>query len=139
MHVHRLWPVLLALVLGCDAGERQPSALESERIAQADRAREAERQDALDAERAAARLELLAFDLDRFDQDISRAVTMVADAMTPSQSDAAKTRLRELQVEQANLKRRIAEARADHEKARRHRSLKLTIECRDNPLSKGCL
>lgn len=124
MRVDRLWPVLLTLLLGCDAGERPAAALESERIAQAERAREAERQDALDAERAAARLELLAFDLDRFDQDLTRAATMVTDAMTPTQRDAAMTRLRQLQVEQANLQRRIAEARADHEKARRHRSLK---------------
>ena len=61
-----------------------------------------------------------------------------ADAQNDADRASAKARLIKLQQEQAEMKQRAAEARAAAERAERKKGVKISKECLDNPLAKGC-
>jgi len=77
-------------------------------------------------------------DLDELDRKIGAAVTAVADAQSDADRARAKAQLAALQKEQSELKQRAADARAAAARADRLKGTKISKECMDNPLAKGC-
>ena len=132
----RMWwlPTLLALVLGCDAGEKPRSTRDS---AQTQPQRDA-RVASLEAELARARFELASSDFDRLDSDISMAVTAVADATTDAQRATASKYLKSLQRRQYEIKQRMAALRNELERFERMNIMPLRRECIENPLATTC-
>ena len=112
---------------------------ESDASAEAKRKAEAAAAQAVkDAEEAKQQLDRVMKDLDELDTKVGQAVTAVADAQNDADRANAKARLIALQKEQYEMKQRAAEARAKAEKAERLKGVKVSKECMDNPLAKGC-
>jgi hypothetical protein len=91
-----------------------------------------------EADDAKARVEKLMGDLDALDVRVSAAVSEVVDAQSDAQRSTATSRLKMLQKEKAELEMMIARARSDAERAERAKGTKISKECIDNPLAKGC-
>jgi chromosome segregation ATPase len=130
------WVVALALVGACGVDER---------LHQAERDREAAEQ----AEREKVRTLREARDaIDRIDKlehdmaDLDRKLTAAIDQVTAAQNDAdraaAMAKLKMLQKEQHDLQMRMAEAKAQAERAQRTQGMPVSQACKDNPLAKGC-
>ena len=77
-------------------------------------------------------------ELDDLDTKVTAAVTAVADAQNDADRAGAKAKLIALQREQAEMKQRAAAAKAAAERAERQKGVKISKECMDNPLAKGC-
>ncbi|HTL36532.1 MAG TPA: hypothetical protein VL326_25540 [Kofleriaceae bacterium] len=91
-----------------------------------------------DANDAKDKLDRIMKDLDDLDTKVGAAVSAVADAQNDADRASAKQRLIALQKEQYDMKQRAAAARAAAEKAERLKGVKISKECMDNPLAKGC-
>jgi hypothetical protein len=91
-----------------------------------------------DANDAKEKLEKITKDLDDLNDKVSTAVNAVADAQNDADRASAKAKLVALQKEQFEMKQRAADAKAAAEKAERRKGVKVSKECLDNPLAKGC-
>jgi colicin import membrane protein len=147
-----MWVAAVAvLAMSCKDEEAKPQASqptpqaidtamsEADEAERAKRAAEAAaRQAVADAAKARAELDALMRELDAFDAKVSKAVDAVADSQNDAERTAASAALKKLQLEQVELKQRIAAARAGAEKAERLKGAKISIQCIENPLAKGC-
>jgi len=111
----------------------QEKADEENRIAQIEKDKAEQRMKELNAQ-----VEKFQRDLDEMDSKVTKAVADVAAAKDASDIKLAQNRLMELQREQAEMKQRVAAAKAAAEKAERNKGLHVSKECMDNPLAKGC-
>jgi phage-related minor tail protein len=91
--------------------------------------------EAQEAQDAVARLEQDATDLQK---KVTDATDAIVGAQNQADRDAAKARLDQLQKEKAELDARVAEAKAAAARAERLKGVKISKECLDNPLAKGC-
>ena len=91
-----------------------------------------------DAQEAKEQLDTVMRQLDDLDTKVGQAVNAVADAQNDADRASAKARLIALQKEQYEMKQRAAAARARAEKAERLKGVKISKECMENPLAKGC-
>jgi hypothetical protein len=89
-----------------------------------------------EAERTVARLEIEA---SQMIEKINGAIGAVDTAQNEADRLAAKQRLAQLQKDQADQQRRIAEAKAAAARAKRLQGAKVSPECQANPLAKGCM
>ena len=98
-----------------------------------------DRDDAVTAAKEAAdKVELLERVAADMIQQINSAIAAVQSAQSDADRASATARLKKLQQDQAEMQRQIAEAKAKAEKAARQRGVKVSKECQDNPLAKGC-
>jgi len=112
---------------------------ESDEAGEAKRKAEASAAQAVkDAAEAKDQLDKVMKQLDELDANVNKAVNAVADAQNDADRASAKQRLIALQREQYEMKQRANEARAKAEKAERNKGIKISKECMDNPLAKGC-
>jgi hypothetical protein len=129
--------VLVVLGSGCDARQR---ALEEQKKAEVMHI-EAEKA-ALEAHKRAAEarkaVEDLQKELDEVDAKVTKAVDDVASAENEAQRNAAVARLQNLRAERQAIATRTADAKAAAERAERVKGVKISKECIDNPLAKGC-
>jgi hypothetical protein len=70
---------------------------------------------------------------------VEAAVVAVTEAKSEADREAAKARLQELQKQKTDLDTQLAAAKAEGEKAQRLKGVKISKECQDNPLAKGCM
>ena len=112
----------------------QSEADEKARIA----AEEASKQAIKEAHDASEKLAAVQRSLDDLDTKVAKAVSDVANAKDRSDILAAQNRLAELQKEQYEMRKRVAEAKAAADKAERAKGLHISEECKANPLAKGC-
>lgn len=77
-------------------------------------------------------------DLDDLSNRLTKAVDDVVNAQNDADRAAAKAKLEALQKEKADIETRIAAAKAAAAKAERAKGVKVSKECLDNPLAKGC-
>ena len=90
------------------------------------------------AREAEERLDQIARDLDALDKRTSAAIDQVVAAQNDADRAAAKARLEELQRDKQDMEQRIRAAKAAAAKAERAKGVKVSPECMDNPLAKGC-
>ena len=120
------------------APEPQPDPALREANLRAERA-EREAQDAIKAaHEVEERLDQISRDLAALDQRVSAAVDQVVAAQNNAERATASERLKELQRQKAEMEQRIGEAKAAAEKAQRKKGVKISQDCMDNPLAKGC-
>ena len=115
------------------------------KMGETDKAEEAKKQAEIaaqqaikDSEEAKEKLNKVMKDLDEIESKVSQAVTAVADAQNDADRKSAADRLKKLQQEQFEMKQRAAEARAAADRAERRKGVKISKECMENPLAKGC-
>jgi hypothetical protein len=87
---------------------------------------------------AKTQLDAVMRDLEMLDTKVTDAVTAVTEAQTDADRTAAGARLMQLKQEHQELLQRAAAARAAAERAERTKAVKISKECLDNPLAKGC-
>jgi hypothetical protein len=92
-----------------------------------------------DADEAKEKVEKLSADLADLDKKLSGAVDNVIAAQNDADRAGAKAKLVALQKEKADMEARIAAAKAAAAKAERAKGVKVSKECQDNPLAKGCM
>ena len=73
------------------------------------------------------------------DKKLASAVDNVVAAQNDADRAAAKSKLEQLRKEKAEMEARIAAARAAAARAERLKGAKISKECQDNPLAKGCM
>ena len=95
-------------------------------------------QAAKDAKEAEERVRKIEIDLDAFNAKLNAAVDAVVAAQNDAERQAAKARLDALRTEKLELEQRVAAAKAAATKAERAKGVKVSPECMDNPLAKGC-
>lgn len=124
------------------AAAEAPPPTESQRVRDAELARDKAEASAREAEKqaheAAERVDKLSRDLEDLDKRLTGAVDSVIAAQTDADRSAARARLEQLRKEKAEMEARIAAAKAAAEKAQRQKGVKISKECQDNPLAKGC-
>lgn len=91
-----------------------------------------------DAAEAMERVEALSRDLDAFAVKLDAAINDVTSAQNDADRKAATEKLRALQNERAEMKARIAAAKAAAARAERRKGSVVSKECMNNPLAKGC-
>lgn len=91
--------------------------------------------DAKEAQAAVEQLEQQATDLQK---RITEATDAVVGAANATDIKAGQEKLSALQRERVELDARIAEAKAKAARAERLKGVKISKECLDNPLAKGC-
>jgi hypothetical protein len=96
------------------------------------------RQAALAANEAMERVRTIELDLDAFNAKVNAAVDAVVNAQNDADRAAAKARLDGLRTEKLDLEQRVAAAKAAAAKAERAQGVRVSPECMDNPLAKGC-
>jgi hypothetical protein len=103
---------------------------------------EAAERDKQIAEKAAAdaveKVERLQRDLEDMDKRVGAAVDSVVAAKDEADRNSATQKLAKLRQEKAEMERRIAEAKAAAALAKRKQGSKVSAECQNNPLAKGC-
>jgi hypothetical protein len=87
---------------------------------------------------AREKLESVQKSLDELDGKVAKAVSDVANAKDRADILAAQNRLAELQKEQYEMRKRVAEAKDAAARAERAKGLHISEECKANPLAKGC-
>lgn len=146
--------LVVVVLFACSNEEKPPASApskpaEAERaepdreLAKAKAAQEAAEAIAHEAVRSAKEtrevVERLEHDMDEMAKQLNEAIAAVATAHDKAAIDDAKARLAELQKERAEMQARIAEAKAAAAKAARTQGSKISKECQDNPLAKGCM
>jgi colicin import membrane protein len=126
--------VVIAIVLIVKFQSSSDQAAENERIAraEADKAIKA-------AQEAQALVDRLQRDLSDMDKKVSAAVDGVVTAQNDADRASAKAKLQELNRQKYEMEKRIAEAKAAAARAERLKGAKVSKECQDNPLAKGCM
>lgn len=122
--------------------EDKPWATDSERVREAELARDKAEREADEAVRLATdaqeRVEKLMRDLEDLDKRVTTAVDSVVAAQNDVDRANAKAKLEQLRKDKAEMDARLAAAKAAAAKARRSRASTISKECQDNPLAKGC-
>lgn len=120
----------------------RPWQSESERVVEAEAARDKAEREADEAVKLAAevqeRVEKLTYDLEQLDKRVTTAVDSVVAAQNDADRANAKAKLEELRREKAEMEAKIAAAKAAAAKAQRAKGRTISKECQDNPLAKGC-
>ena len=112
---------------------------ESDAASEAKRKAEAAAAQAIkDASDAKEKLAAVERDLAEIETKVGQAVNAVVEAQSDADRANAKARLQKLQQEQYEMKQRAAAARAAADKAERLKGVKISKECMENPLAKGC-
>jgi len=101
-------------------------------------AEETSKQAIKDARDAREKLDAVQRSLEDLDTKVAKAVSDVANAKDRADILAAQQRLAELQKEQYEMRKRVAEAKDAAARAERARGLHISDECKANPLAKGC-
>ncbi len=91
-----------------------------------------------DAKAAGDKVEKLAKALEDQQAKLDAAVNMVVNATTQADRATAKAALAELQKEHAAALAEVAAAKRGAEQAERAKGVKISPECVQNPLAKGC-
>lgn len=118
--------------------EAQKRATE-DAIQKQEAAAEAERKRALDEAAAAqATIDDTAKQLEAFNLRVAKATDALAGAKSEAERTAAMKELQELQRERAEMEAKVAASKAEALKAARAKGVKISKECQDNPLAKGC-
>jgi hypothetical protein len=78
-------------------------------------------------------------DLAELETRTQASIDEVMAAQNDADRAAAKTKLEALRRDQADMERRLAEARAAAGRAARKKGAPVSQECMDNPLAKGCM
>ena len=76
--------------------------------------------------------------VDELDTKVAGAVSAVTDAQNDADRASAKAKLVALQREQYEMKQRAKDAKAAADLAERKKGVKISKECMENPLAKGC-
>lgn len=92
-----------------------------------------------DAEEAQAAVEKLAADLADLDKKLNTAVDNVVSAQNDADRANATAKLKQLQKDKYEMEQRIAEAKALAAKKERQKGVKISAECKANPLAKACM
>jgi predicted nucleic acid-binding Zn-ribbon protein len=137
---------VLLVIAGCDTAvvgaeiEKQ-KAIEKRKQAEVEmkRAHEAAEEAARSAAEAEQNVQRIQKDLDDLDARVATAVDSVVAAQTEGDRAAAKAKLEALRLEKVDLERRIAEAKAAAARQKRLQGSRISKECQDNPLAKGCM
>ena len=90
------------------------------------------------AQEAQEKVERLAADLADLDKKLGAAVDNVVAAQSEADRANAKAKLEQLRKEKAEMEGRIAQAKAAAARAERLKGAKISKECQENPLAKGC-
>jgi hypothetical protein len=136
--------VCVVALLACGKDSKTDEPVESSRRASDEaevakqKAEQAAAQAVQEAKAAQDAVERLQRDADDLAKRVDGAVQDLAGAQNQADRDAAKVKLDALRTEKADLEQRIAEARAKAERAERLKGVKISKECLDNPLAKGC-
>jgi DNA repair exonuclease SbcCD ATPase subunit len=125
--------VIIAIIVGVKAYSQ--SQEDAEKRQAAERASEEYGKQVKEAQ---ARIEKAQHDLDDNAAKVDKAIADVGAAQDAVALKAAQSRLQELQREQAEMRQRVAEAKAAAEKAQRAKGVHISQECLNNPLAKGC-
>jgi len=104
-----------------------------------ERAEKAAQESMHDAREARERVEKIETDLMDLGKRLDQAVDAVTAAQSQADRDAAVAKLNQLRKEKAELEQRIADAKTAAAKAERTKGVKVSKECQDNPLAKGCM
>ena len=88
---------------------------------------------------ARARLDQIEHELEELEKAVDAAVQQTVDAKNAAELATAKQNLQQLQASEAALKARAAQAQADAAAATRAQGVRISKECMDNPLAKGCM
>jgi len=112
----------------------------SEEAAEKQRQAEVEKEKAVKAaQEAQALVDRLQRDLADMDKKVSAAVDGVVAAQNDADRASAKAKLQELNRQKYEMEKRIAEAKAAAARAERLKGAKVSAECANNPLAKGCM
>jgi hypothetical protein len=135
--------VCAVLAIGCGKKQDEQRKPEPERSAmQAQEAKQQAEHAAGEAAEAAAASKKLLEDLENRDIELAERIGAAADALANAQNqadrDSAKAKLDALQQAQASLHAEVAAARTAAARAERLKGVKISRECLDNPLAKGC-
>jgi hypothetical protein len=132
---------LAACLIAADSDEKAVKCID----AAADEAEEAKTKAeeiaaraAKDAKEGKEVVERLQKDVEVIAKRVDEAVDGLTGAQSQADRDAAKARLDQLRREQAELDARLAEAKSKAARAERLKGVKISKECLDNPLAKGC-
>jgi hypothetical protein len=91
-----------------------------------------------DAKEAQEAVDRLQKDAEAMSKKVDTAVDALASAQSQADRDSAKAKLDQLRREKYEMDQRIAEAKAKAARAERLKGVKISKECLDNPLAKGC-
>jgi chromosome segregation ATPase len=121
---------------GASPGTRQEAVklqdqAQAEALKQAALAREQADRAMVQAQAARARLDSLERELEALDVQVQKAVDAVAAAKNQAELKAASEQLQSLRTNEEALKKRV-------EVTRRTQGVKISDECIQNPLAKGC-
>ena len=83
-------------------------------------------------------VERLQRSLEDMDKRVNEAVDSVVAAQTDADRANAKAKLEALRKEKAEMEAKVAAAKAAAARAQRAKGTKISKECQDNPLAKGC-
>lgn len=126
--------VIVAIVLIINAKSSEEKANEEKTQAQIDKDKAIKA-----AEEAQKKVDELTRDLADQDRKVQVAVDDVVKAQSDADRATAKANLDRLRQEKADYERRLAEARAAAERAKRLKGATINEECKNNPLAKGCM
>lgn len=130
--------VLVILIVACGTKAEPPTAERGEPDA-AEKARLEAREAEQAAKEAIAKVDRLQKDADELDVKVSAAIDAVVASQTEADRANAQEKLTQLRKEKASLEHRLAEAQAKAARAKRMQGARVSRECLDNPLAKGCM
>ena len=90
------------------------------------------------ADEAQERVAKLEADMGEMNKRVDSAVDALSTAQTQADRDSANSKLAALRREKAEMEQRIADAKAARAKAERKAGVKISKECLENPLARGC-
>jgi colicin import membrane protein len=126
--------VVVAIVLIINAKGSEETAK-----SEATEAKQREAEAVKAAEKAQELVDKLKRDLDEMDKKVSGAVDAVVAAQNDADRATAKANLDRMRQQKADYERRLAEAKAQAERAKRLKGATVSEECKNNPLAKGCM
>jgi TolA-binding protein len=130
---------VVVIALGC--GNKQEAPPKAEQEAAAEVANKGEQRIQIarkEADDARIAVETLQADAEALIQRVNAAIDAVANAQNDNDRASARAALLRLQREKAEIEARIAEAKAAAARAERLKGVKISKECLDNPLARGC-
>ena len=130
--------LVVMLAIGCGSKEAPPTPEKEPPAEMAKRVAEGIETARKEADEVHAAVEKLQVEIEALILRVDAAVDAVANAQNDNDRASATAALQRLQREKAELEARIAEAKARAMRAERRKGVKLSKECLDNPLAKGC-
>lgn len=131
--------LVMMTLLACGKAAEDAKRREAEKAEAAHREAEKEAARAREeADAAAKKLDDLMKKLEDIDKQTSQAIEGLTNAQNDADRVAATAKLEEARKAKAQLEAELATAKAEAERAQRLRGVKISKECIDNPLAKGC-